>query len=80
MDACSADPMTRPRAPKEDDMSLCVHCAFPYTRHGDRWVPTTNEEWNALDPKYQRRVMELALACRLGALVRPPGPEKAGRA
>jgi hypothetical protein len=40
------------RAPREDDLSLCMNCGEYYVRHADQWVPMTDAERAALELEY----------------------------
>ncbi|HEY1441360.1 MAG TPA: hypothetical protein VGF65_11090 [Mycobacterium sp.] len=80
LDACGTDSVGKPRPPRDGDMSLCVNCASPYTRHGDHWEATTAEEWAKLSKRQQRAVAETAVACLIARQVFPSKPQTSGRA
>jgi hypothetical protein len=80
LDACGTDTGSKPRPPRDGDMSVCVNCASPYTRHGDKWVATTPEEWLALPHQHKRDLIEVAVKCVLTRRAFPPKPQTSGRA
>jgi hypothetical protein len=64
MNGCTDTNRLTPRAPREEDISMCLNCGALYTRHDDAWKPATSGEIEALDEGDRRKLLKMLITRR----------------